>query len=135
MGVQPSPPLNASPAGEQGSEAGADTSVHVATLRLPRMRAGHEPHHSSTHSGPFVRYPTRGRAFGTARESRVHLMSIHYGERGPRFHLFVLNRYLLALFPRAGPPPPARVLEWEEWGPQNTRFLEHSVNFQWLRCV
>lgn len=119
-------------------ETGADTSAHVATLRLPRLRAGHEPHHFATHSGPFVRYQTRGHAFGTARESRVHLMSIHYGERGPRFHMFVLNRFLLSLYPRgewAPVPSSASVHEWEGWGAKNTRFLEHSVNFQWLRCV
>ena len=120
-------------------EGREDTSAHAATLLLPRLRAGHEPHHFATHSGPFVRYQTRGRAFGTARESRVHLMSIHYGERGPMFHMFVLNRFLLSLVPRVGhlpphpAPPPAH--EWVQWGPRHTRFLEHSVNFQWLRCV
>lgn len=119
-------------------DAGAaeeDTSTPVVTMLLPPLRVGHEPHHFATHSGPFVRYQTRGRAFGTARESRVHLMSIHYGERGPRFHLFVLNEFLLALHTSAGQLLSAPVLEWKDWGPTHTRFLEHSVNFQWLRCV
>ncbi|KZT66482.1 hypothetical protein DAEQUDRAFT_674869 [Daedalea quercina L-15889] len=119
------------------ADGGADTSVHAATLRLPPLRAGHEPHHFATHSGPFVRYDAPGRPFSTARENRVHLMSLHYGERGPRFHMFVLNRFLTSFLPPEGArgARPWSAHDWSEWGPANTRFLEHNVNFQWLRYV
>ncbi|KAH9841153.1 uncharacterized protein C8Q71DRAFT_702214 [Rhodofomes roseus] len=98
-------------------------------------RPGTAPHHFATHSGPFVRYQTPGRAFTTAREKRVHLMSLHYGERGPRFHMFVLNKFLMSFLPPEGEARPWAAHNWKAWGPENTRFLEHNVNFQWLRYV
>ncbi|TFY60917.1 hypothetical protein EVJ58_g4844 [Rhodofomes roseus] len=78
---------------------------------------------------------TPGRAFTTAREKRVHLMSLHYGERGPRFHMFVLNKFLMSFLPPEGEARPWAAHNWKSWGPENTRFLEHNVNFQWLRYV
>lgn len=48
----------------------------------------------------------------------------------------------LVHFPPGGSPPSvetvaipstARLLSWHQWGPLNTRFLQQSLHFQWLR--
>ncbi|PCH34839.1 hypothetical protein WOLCODRAFT_145533 [Wolfiporia cocos MD-104 SS10] len=112
--------------------------AHVATLRLPPVKDGHEPHQFTTHSGPFVHSPTPGKPFELGPDSRIHLIALSYGDRGRRFHMFVHNRFLQS-FVRRGPGPADDVQkvtrEWPEWGPRNTRFLEHDVHFQWLRYV
>ncbi|KAL6306507.1 hypothetical protein BKA93DRAFT_729237 [Sparassis latifolia] len=112
--------------------------THVAKLNLPRLKHGQEPHHFSSHSGPFVHGPIAGKPFETAREARVHLLSLHYGQRGPQIHLFVQNKFFLSLIPEnigSGENWACVERPWESWGPANTRFMEHNVQFQWLRYV
>lgn len=112
--------------------------THVATLSLPPLKEGQELHHFSTHSGPIVHGPMPGKPFEPAREKRIHLMSLHYGERGPRYHMFVHNHYLMSHIPPgfgSGEAWKMVELPWDSWGPANTRFLEHNVHFQWLRYV
>ncbi|KAH9943581.1 hypothetical protein B0H21DRAFT_779706 [Amylocystis lapponica] len=86
-----------------------------------------------------LRAPHRaGKPFASARDSRVHLMSLHYNDRGPRFHLFLHNRFLLSLVPPgfgSGEAWTTLTRPWDSWGPAHTRFLEHNVQFQWLRYV
>lgn len=86
--------------------------------------------------------------FFSSQENRVHLMSFHYGITGPRFHLFVKNDFLLGIAEKFGESgnedtldttdelideTRVKEIEWEDWGPTNTRFLEHNLSFQWLR--
>lgn len=118
--------------------------THVATLHLPPLMQGQEIQNFSTHSGPFIRGfaagRDRSRAFEHAPETRVHLLSIHYGERGLRHHLFVHNKFLLSCIPegvgsgeRESGMWTLKRVEWSDWGPNNTRLMPHNVQYQWLR--
>lgn len=93
--------------------------------------------------------------FVASQENRIHLLSFHYGIIGPRFHLFAKNDFFMGYVRRYeasllsnesvdgmqldgmgfGMARKAKDVEWADWGPKNTRFLEHNISFQWLRCV
>ncbi|TCD61584.1 hypothetical protein EIP91_008187, partial [Steccherinum ochraceum] len=116
------------------SEDGLSGSIHVASLLLPETKADVEMHNFSTHSSPFLGGDVaNGRPFAASQENRIHLMAFHYGQQGPRYHLFVKNDFLLSFTKKY--TGQRQVYMWEEWGPDNTRFLEHNVQFQWLRYV
>ncbi|KIP07609.1 hypothetical protein PHLGIDRAFT_413636 [Phlebiopsis gigantea 11061_1 CR5-6] len=109
---------------------------HVASLRLPELVAGRDVRNFSTHGAPFLGGDvTRGVPFAAAQDDRIHVMSLTYGDRSPRFHLFLKNSFLLGLATGEEDARAKRVLAWEQWGPDNTRFFEHNVQFQWLRYV
>lgn len=104
---------------------------HAVTLRLPEIKQGRAVINISTHSAPFLGGDaTENVPFTASQDDRIHVMTITYGERHQRFHLFVKNSFLLSLI-----TDKKRTLEWDEWGPENTRFFEHSTQFQWLRYV
>jgi hypothetical protein len=80
-------------------------------------------------------------------------------ERGSRFFLFVKNDYLLKFMDEykqkcatdnasrehrntcpgsdimVSAKKPLRGVHWEDWGPQNTRFMSYGIQFKWLRSV
>ena len=119
------------------NDSGDDSTgptTHVATLLLPALKDGLEMHHFSTHSSPFLGGNiTKEKPFAASQENRIHLMSFHYGQQGPRFLMFIKNDFLLNFAKNTDGQK--KVLRWEEWGPDNTRFLERNVQFQWLRYV
>lgn len=120
------------------SLAGNPLPTKVAVLKLPPTKPGQGPTRFQTHSAPFVSRPTPGRAFETSPDSRLHVMELSYGDHGRRCNLFVRNRFLLSHVPadlNSGVVSAPLTKRWEEWGPDNTRFMEMIGRFQWLRCV
>ena len=115
--------------------------THVATLALPPTAPGVALRRFLTHAAPFVARPTAGRLFETRRGAHVHMMSLFYGDHSRGYYCFVHNRYLLShVPPQAGVGSGSgevKVIEkqWDEWGPENTRFVNWIAHFQWLRCV
>lgn len=120
------------------SDSGDDSTgptTHVASLLLPALKEGLEMHHFATHSSPFLGGDiTKEKPFAASQENRIHLMSFHYGQQGPRFLMFIKNDFLLS-FVKDHTDGCKKVVRWEDWGPDNTRFLERNVQFQWLRYV
>lgn len=116
--------------------------THVATLHLPSLVLGQEIQNFSTHSGPFIKGFSAGgdtsRPFEVSPDTRIHLLSIQYSEHGSKHHLYVHNKYLMGYIPEGigsgdrGLWTKKRV-EWDEWGPKNTRLIWSDVQFQWLR--
>lgn len=66
-------------------------------------------------------------------------MSLTYGsQHGPKFHMFVKNSFMQRVIAEAtaeGAGNKRKIMDWEAWGPENTRLFEHNVHFQWLRWV
>ncbi|CCM03957.1 uncharacterized protein FIBRA_06111 [Fibroporia radiculosa] len=122
-----------------GGDTATRAPAHVATLQLPPVRLGRELQQFSTHSGPFVHATTPNKPFAVSRDSRIHFMTLLYGFRAPRFHLFVHNRFLLSFIPtdcRSGSSWNYEIRPWYTWGPDHTRLLlEDNISFQWLRYV
>ena len=120
-------------------ESGAPDIIspkHVVSLRLPELVEGRDVRNFSTHSAPFLGGDiTKDVPFASSQDDRIHVMTLTYGDRSPRFHLFIKNSFLLGLATAEGASGLKQVLPWEEWGPDNTRFFEHNVQFQWLRYV
>ncbi|KAH9895700.1 senescence-associated protein-domain-containing protein [Cubamyces lactineus] len=112
--------------------------VRIATLLLPSVKPGKNLQRFATHSGPFVGRPTPGRPFETSPDCRLHVMELGYGDHFERFSLFVRNRHLLSYIPPdlgfSETYMPVTVA-WDEWGPENTRFVSIIARFQWLRYV
>lgn len=109
---------------------------HVASLSLPHLAVGRRVANFSTHSSPFLGGDlTENVPFAASQEDRVHVMTLTYGQRNPRFHMFLKNSFLLSLTQHedASTKQLKKTLSWEEWGPDNTRFFPHNVEFQWLR--
>ena len=88
--------------------------------------------------------------FVNAPDSRVHAMRVQYHmstagglEKRLRFFFYTKNSCFLKFVEderrrnEAGPSGkrPVRKFRWEEWGPDNTRFMSSSMKFRWLRCV
>ncbi|KAI0773132.1 senescence-associated protein-domain-containing protein [Trametes elegans] len=120
------------------SLGGNPLPTKVAVLELPPTKPGQGPTRFQTHSAPFVARPTPGRAFETSPDSRLHVMELSYGDHGRRCNLFVRNRFLLSHVPadlNSGVVSAPLTKRWEEWGPDNTRFMEMIGRFQWLRYV
>ncbi|KAH9943580.1 hypothetical protein B0H21DRAFT_487066 [Amylocystis lapponica] len=105
--------------------------THITTLCMPAVQAGRELSRFSTHSGRCVRNTA---PFASARDSRVHFMSIQYNSHGPRFYLFLYNHFLLSLVPPgfgSGEVWTTLTRPWDSWGPAHTRLLEHNASFGW----
>ena len=119
--------------------------THVATLALPPTAPGVALRRFLTHAAPFVARPTAGRPFETPRGAHVHMMSLFYGDHSRGYYCFVHNRYLLSHVPSqagvgsglSGEKGTGTVVErqWDEWGLDNTRFVNWIAHFQWLSCV
>ncbi|OCH85848.1 hypothetical protein OBBRIDRAFT_739112 [Obba rivulosa] len=110
----------------------------IASLGMPPIRPSQEMQSFSTHSGPFVHSPGAGKPFYPSHEMCAHLFDLNYGDRGPRFLLFVPNRFFLSLIPVGGERRgPWHTLErpWDTWGPMNSRVLRRRSMFQWLRYI
>ena len=110
--------------------------THIATLSLPPTMPGVSLRRFLTHAAPTVANPTPGRLFETSRDAHVHMMSLFYGDPSRSFYLFLHNRYLLShIPPGVGSGEKVKVTEkqWDDWGPDNTRFVDWIAHFQWLR--
>ncbi|TBU44170.1 hypothetical protein BD309DRAFT_990477 [Dichomitus squalens] len=112
--------------------------TRVAIFRLPPTKPGQDLRRFLTHSAPFVANPTPGRVFEVSRDARVHMMCLYYGDHAGSYHLFLHNRFLLAHIPPGiGSGAVGKVTavakEWDEWGPDNARFVNWIAHFQWLR--
>ncbi|KAI0329467.1 hypothetical protein GY45DRAFT_1371545 [Cubamyces sp. BRFM 1775] len=129
---------DATPQTQSPPLAGRRPPVRIATLLLPPVKAGKNLQRFATHSGPFVGRPTPGRPFETSPDCRLHVMELGYGDHLERFSLFVRNRHLLSYIPPdlgfGGTHTPV-TMDWDEWGPDNTRFMSIIARFQWLRYV
>ncbi|KAI0738201.1 hypothetical protein C8Q80DRAFT_1347854, partial [Daedaleopsis nitida] len=116
------------------------THAKVARLHLPPTLPGRALREAFTHSAPFVAQPTAGRPFETARETRIHVLNLRYGDIPSRRHLslFVHNRFLTSCL-----PPPDSALEdfpcvervWDDWGPANTRLVDFVGPFLSVRYI
>ncbi|CAL1702844.1 unnamed protein product [Somion occarium] len=109
-----------------------------ATLTMPALEPPNTVHHFATHSAPFLGGDSSmGKPFTTDESSRIYMMTITYGQRA-RFHLFVKSEFLMSFFPskpsdaKKGRPP---MIDWKDWGPTKTRFIENDIHYQWLRYV
>ncbi|KAI0354450.1 hypothetical protein OH77DRAFT_1404967 [Trametes cingulata] len=132
--TQPQPISLSSPRSAEPS-----SPTRVAILRLPTVKIGQDVRRFQTHSGPFVARPTPGRAFETAPDCRLHVMEVTYGDQATRYNIFVRNCCLLSYVPpgvgSGDKDYQPIVKEWDEWGPDNTRFFTIMGRFQWLRCT
>ncbi|KAM5545812.1 hypothetical protein V8D89_000850 [Ganoderma adspersum] len=112
--------------------------TQVAILTLPPTMPGVTLRRFLTHAAPFVANPTPGRVFETPRDAHVHMMSLFYGDHSRSYYLFLHNRYLLShIPPGVGSGEEVKVVEkqWDDWGPDHTRFVNWIVHFQWLRYL
>jgi len=126
--------------------------THVASLCLPALRPTITPALFSTHSGPFTSHDSssancealKEKPFAISKRSRIHAMCIQYHiaggtlDRRFRFFFFVKNDFFLKLVDEhqngedqhENSP---RVLIWEDWGVENTRFMAYGMQPRWLR--
>ncbi len=112
--------------------------TQIAILGLPPTMPGVTLQRFLTHAAPFVANPTPGRVFETPRDAQLHMMSLFYDDLSRNYHLFLHNRYLLSHIPSGvGSGGKVKVIEkqWDDWGPDNTRFVNWIAHFQWLRCI
>ncbi len=121
----------------------SDPPIHVASLRLPELQEGRELISITTHSAPFLTHPERPDApFYANQVERIHALSLRYVDRGGlRVVMIVKNNFLLRFVPSelsldtSGKQPEKLIVPWEQWGPQNTRFMDCLIRSSWLRCV
>lgn len=117
--------------------------THVASLLLPPLKSRHLVH-CAIHTGPFVAKCLPNTPFWTNQEERMYVLSMQYIQADPsvpsarpRFFLFFKNstplRYIRK-YREQGEANPIAV-RWEEWGPRESRMLQHQVPYQWLRYV
>lgn len=98
----------------------------VAHLRLPPTRPGESLEISRTYLGSFDAHPTPGAPFATAPDTRVHILRLLYSNGWDHYSLIVHSRYLLSYITSASGPRVFAVKEWDEWGPDNTRFVQFA---------
>ncbi|KAI0767722.1 hypothetical protein C8Q74DRAFT_1282033, partial [Fomes fomentarius] len=80
--------------------------------------------------------PTPGRPFETARDNRIHMFSLHYSFDHSRVYtMFVHHRYFQSVIQRHTETDRVVVKQWDEWGPDNTRFVPYLGDFVWLRYI
>jgi hypothetical protein len=138
------------------------TATHHATLHLPRFAwSPVQISHLTTHTSPYVEAVPRGVPFYTAPSTRIHAVSVGYTTPDPHnghasFLLIFHNRLALAYINNDSTLTaplvaaiegndhetqlPRRAIQhrdvpWEEWGPSQTRFMNHTDRFSWLRYV
>ena len=56
-------------------------------------------------------------------------------DRRFRFFFFVKNDYFLKLVDEHQYGKPPKVLSWQEWGVDNTRFMAYGMQPRWLRLA
>ncbi|PIL34558.1 hypothetical protein GSI_03336 [Ganoderma sinense ZZ0214-1] len=127
------------------ADARRSLPTQVAVLALPPTAPGVSLRRFLTHAAPFVARPTPGRLFETPRDAQVHMMSLFYGDHSRSYYLFLHNRYLLSHIPvapgvgsgKGEEGEEAKVVErqWDDWGPDHTRFVNWIAHFQWLRYL
>ncbi|KAI0710765.1 hypothetical protein C8Q76DRAFT_738669 [Earliella scabrosa] len=111
----------------------------VAQLAFPRVKSPHHLIEALSRSSPLVPYPTPGRPFETACDSRMHMLELNYST-GTLLHMFFHNRFLTSLLPPdTGDPEKGSSevirLDWHEWGPKNTRVVEFLLHSRAVRCI
>lgn len=127
--------------------------IQIASLRLPALQPTITPALFSTHSGPFTcDSPSancaalKEKPFTVSKRSRIHAMCIQYLNPGGhvdrrfRFFFFVKNDFFLKFVNESGRGDlegvkPPRILNWGEWGVENTRFMAYGMQPRWLRLA
>lgn len=122
-------------------------------LQLPTLKAPVQYHDLMTHTGPFNARADPGSHFRCTDEVRVHILDLTLGpfapwgedppEQHPRFFTVVVSHkglmnYVQKLIEGKEAKTEASVhltVPWEEWGPQNTRWLISRHSSGWLRYV
>ncbi|KAG2753864.1 hypothetical protein P692DRAFT_20796932 [Suillus brevipes Sb2] len=118
--------------------------THVANLSLPPLKSRSHLVHCAIHTGPFVAKCLPNTPFWTNQDERIYVLSVQYIQvdpdipsARPRFFLFFKNSTPLRYIQRYREQRETSYIEvpWEEWGPRESRMLNHQVPYQWLRYV
>ncbi|KAJ7614963.1 hypothetical protein FB45DRAFT_249731 [Roridomyces roridus] len=122
-------------------EKGPDSegAVHVARLRFPKAERADgeflwEPSAIGVHSGPLCAHPTC-RSFSPGNDNRIYFFLYRLThEEGPHWmrlmvHHRTLAGYISRYLRQSGTD--CIDLEWEDWGPRNTRILPGD-EFDWF---
>ena len=109
-----------------------------ATLRLPALHDAASVALLSIHTGPFTTtfQQSRGRPkpFMNAPHCRIHIANVELlDDHGPAGTCLIVihNRTLLSFVSEAEPVD----VVWDDWGPDNTRWLLGGTGSSWLRYV
>jgi len=95
-------------------------------------------------AGPYLANPPQTSApfYTDTYEQRMHVMTLRYqvDNRVFRYTMYVHNKTFLDLIRRKEEErqemgKAKRVLEWSEWGRENTRMVACHLDFHWLRYV
>jgi hypothetical protein len=116
--------------------------THVASLSLPPLKSRSHLVHCAIHTGPFVAKCLPNTPFWTNQDERIYVLSVQYIQvdpdipsARPRFFLFFKNSTPFRYIQRYHEQRETSSIEvpWEEWGPRESRMLNHQVPYQWLR--
>ncbi|KLO10377.1 hypothetical protein SCHPADRAFT_832626 [Schizopora paradoxa] len=96
----------------------------------------------TTHTAPFVANVPANKPFYTSEDARVHIMSVSI-EPARRngltrnYTIALPNRVLLRYveLAKANSDIQDQTLPWEIWGPANTRWMEETHTYAWLRYI
>jgi hypothetical protein len=110
----------------------------VAALLMPELNEYAAVHQFSTHCEPLFGEAST-KSFSTLKGSRLHVMTIQYVTVRhfvrTDYTLFIHNQVFLNYMEdyKRGRPTKAPVVPWSEWGRENTRFLDQTTQYSWLR--
>ncbi|KAJ7440295.1 hypothetical protein B0H11DRAFT_1750935 [Mycena galericulata] len=112
----------------------AQSTTHVATLRLPELLADIVIARINIFCGPFCANPMPRKPFSTSNERRIYVILMNYSTSGWNrlvVHHRTLQKYVLDCVLEIGSPVD---VPWDDWGPQNAAMLP-AFDFRWLRHV
>ncbi|KAJ7450068.1 hypothetical protein B0H11DRAFT_2246992 [Mycena galericulata] len=110
-----------------------DSTIHVATLRLPELVANRSIESMRIHSGPICARPMPKRPFSISNERRIYVFCMEYdNSKWKRLfvHYRTLQKYVVD-YEREKWMDPVDV-SWDEWGPQNSRIVPGGY-YGWIR--
>lgn len=131
-------------------------SKHMVSLRLPEINIDSRVAHILIHTGPFETLCPSDKPFTTSPDNRIFVISVLYGciegehvifpARSAIFlHSRTILRYTSMRQQFTQPSLPGLplnetshtplVVNWKDWGPMDTRFIQHGAQFSWLRYV
>lgn len=119
-----------------------DSDHNRTFLDFPELQE--EYHYSliTTHTAPFVANVPANKPFYTSEDARVHIMSVAIEPVRRRGHARsytvaipnrILLRYAKLCKVTSTPSMRDRNIPWEIWGPANTRWVEETHSYAWLR--
>ncbi|TFK38347.1 hypothetical protein BDQ12DRAFT_723206 [Crucibulum laeve] len=117
------------------------TPCLAITLHFPALRQFSALHQANAHSEALCGGTSDRSPFGTAMESRLHVITLQYTTGAMFFHsvylLFTHNRtfldYVSAV--ESGTMLAGSDIKWEDWGPEKSRFCSSQVPYTWARYV